>query len=96
MKKLYHVVVLSALGLCVLGCQEEKKSVQAAMWCKADATLISTAVKQPSLREELRFLENEKLYYGMEAERSRMTQARSQGAFYSMGSLAAGTAQNSY
>ncbi len=97
MKKLTCIVVLMVLGFCVLGCQEEeKKTVQAAMWCKADAVIIPTTPKQQVLREEFRFLENEQLYYGMEAERSRMAQSRSQGKLYTMRYPVGGTVQNSY
>jgi hypothetical protein len=97
MKKIIFIAVLMGLGFCVFGCQEDqKKTVQAAMWCKADTQSVSMTAKQLVLREEIRFLENEQLYYGMEAERSRTAQTRSQSKLYSIRSPAAGTIQNSY
>ena len=96
MKKLSIALVLLTVGLALFGCQEEKKSANATLWGKSDARLVSASAAQPSIRNEFRFLENEQLYYGMEAERSRMAQAKSNGKLFSTNTATAVTAQNSY
>lgn len=96
MKTLSIALVLLAVGLVLCGCQEEKKSGKHLLWDNNDVYLASTSATQPSFRNEFRFLENEQLYYGMEAERSRMAQAKSSGKLFSMNSATAVTAQNSY
>lgn len=95
MKKLSIAVILLTMGLALFGCQEEKKSACAATWSVADARLVPST-SAPSFRNEFRFLENEQLYYGMEAERSRMAQSKSEGKLYSMNSASAVIVKNSY
>jgi hypothetical protein len=96
MKKLSIALVLLTVGLALFGCQEEKKSGKFLLLDKSDVYLASTSAKQPSFRNEFRFLENEQLYYGMEAERSRMAQAKSSGKLFSANTATAVTSQNSY
>ncbi|NLH16918.1 MAG: hypothetical protein GX455_10090 [Phycisphaerae bacterium] len=96
MKKLSIAVILLTMGLALFGCQEEKKTACAATWSVADARLVPASTSAPSFRNEFRFLENEQLYYGMEAERSRMAQSKSEGKLYSMNSATAITVKNSY
>ena len=96
MKTLSIALVLLTVCLALFGCQEEKKSANATLWGKSDAHLVASSTAQPSFRNEFRFLENEQLYYGMEAERSRMAQAKSSGKLYSMNTAKAVTVQNSY
>lgn len=95
MKKLSIAVILLTMGLALFGCQEEKKSACAATWSVSDARLVPST-SAPSFRNEFRFLENEQLYYGMEAERSRMAQSKSEGKLYSMNSASAVIVKNSY
>ncbi len=96
MKKLSISLVVLTVGLALFGCQEEKKSGTLLRWDNDDVYLASTSAKQPSFRNEFRFLENEQLYYKMEAERSRMTQAKSSGKLFSMNAATAVSAQKSY
>jgi hypothetical protein len=95
-EKAVHSLVLLTVGLALFGCQEEKKSGKFLLLDKSDVYLASTSAKQPSFRNEFRFLENEQLYYGMEAERSRMAQAKSSGKLFSANTATAVTAKNSY
>ena len=96
MKKLSIVVILLTVSLALFGCQEEKKSACAATWSVSDARLVPASTSSPSFRNEFRFLENEQLYYGMEAERSRMAQARAKNAQYSVNTAKTVTLQDSY
>ncbi len=96
MKKLSIAVILLTLCLAVFGCQEDKKAAYADLWSKDQPRLASASAGHPTFRNEFRFLENEQLYYGMEAERSRMAQSKAGGKLYSMNSATAVTAKNSY
>lgn len=95
MKTVSIALVLLTVCLALFGCQEEKKTACAQTWCTSDARLVPST-SAPSFRNEFRFLENEQLYYGMEAERSRIAQAKSSGKLYSMNTAKAVTVQNSY
>ncbi len=96
MKKLSITVILLIASLALFGCQEEKKSACAATWCVSDIRLVPTSNSAPTFRNEYRFLENEQLYYGMEAERSRMAQARAKNAQYSVNTAKAVALQDSF
>ena len=98
MIKLSIAVILLTVCLAVFGCQADKKAAYADLWTKSDTRVasVSASAGHPTFRNEFRFLENEQLYYGMEAERSRMAQAKSGGKLLSMNSAKTATVQNSY
>jgi hypothetical protein len=95
MKTLSFAVILLFVGLALVGCQDDQKK-SAGLWNQPAAPMIANTSTQPSFRNEFRFLENEQLYYGMEAERSRMAQAKAGGKLYSSNTTQVVVVQNSY